>query len=131
MNMPADTLRALLINGSVEWDIYIDERPAEAKNVLTIYNTGGTEPTMLMGEKNKDIYHPTCLIQGVGLSKAETYSKLDEVRQILNRASSFSEGDAIYCGIFVSSEINYIGKLDDDQCMYNINFRIIRQEDDS
>lgn len=127
MNMPADIIHSIL-EPVVGWSAFIDERPAEQKDCITVYNTGGSDPIMLMGAKNQDIYNPTVLVQVVGISKPDAYEKADLVRKTLNRIDEFENTEEIYCGIFMQGDILYIGKLDDDQHIYNINFRIIREE---
>lgn len=126
MNSPALSMANLLIAGLVDWSVFVNTRPSSPKDVITVYDVSGSDPIFLMD--GSDIYNPNVMIQIVSTDNNEGYLKADEIRKLLNRHDEFTEFSALFCGVWMSGDINYIGKTDDDRSMHNINFNLKRQE---
>lgn len=120
------------------WGIYIGREPAKPLNVLTIFDTGGRKPEMLLDKtiKNQGDSGPfDGTVESVGIqirvrsSEYETsYSKAQEIFNNLANTGSFIslDGEYKYLNVYPQSNPLPIGEDDKTRHIFSLNFMAIR-----
>lgn len=121
MTSPAYTIaRYLETQGFGEWanDINVSLEPSEPVECITLYDTGGQDPD----SDEQDVFNKTIQIRIRTLNYLETYTKLEQIRDLL-----INQTIAGINGIWMQGDILYIGRDDNDRHLFTTNFRLLIQ----
>jgi hypothetical protein len=121
MTSPAYTIaRYLETEGFGEWanDINVSLEPNEPVECITLYDTGGQDPD----SDEQDVFNKTIQIRVRTLNYLETYTKLEQIRDLLIKQTI-----AGINGIWMQGDILYIGRDDNDRHLFTTNFRLLIQ----
>ena len=121
MTSPAYTIaRYLETEGFGEWanDINVSLEPNEPVECITLYDTGGQDPD----SDEQDVFNKTIQIRVRTLNYLETYTKLEQIRDLLINQTIVGIN-----GIWMQGDILYIGRDDNDRHLFTTNFRLLIQ----
>jgi hypothetical protein len=106
--------------GTLWQTIFIDEVVPKTEHI-SIFNTGGFSPdyTYTRQQINEN---PSITIQARYNSRSEGYSKLEQIKDILNSLGNIQMGDNFYLFFSMSSDILYIERDEDNRVLYSMNF---------
>lgn len=139
MRAPSEDLMDVLANASdvaltVGVDLHGNKMPAAPDQCVSINDSGGYAPDV-----NVRILHPTAqaLIRGDKGDYREAYALAATIRDVivppgrdgLPAPCSFVLGGARYIGIWVQSDVFFLGRDELDRPLFSVNFRMDRTEE--
>lgn len=128
MNAPSEDIKDHLIGVSVltltfGTDLYISEMPDEPHECVCIYDTGGA-----IAEPHITYERPTFQIRvrGARGKYQDAYDIAQAIKVELNGANGITLGTSRYIGIWLVSDIIFVGYDEKHRPLLSINFRAHR-----
>lgn len=117
--------------GSGRWSIHVSREPTSPDDVVTLYDTGGPPPvaidvnlrahTIQVRVRSKDYVEGAETQNSIFTLLAQPDAVVDGLP--LER----SIGEHRYTGMWLTSEIMYIGRDDNDRFLFTANYEVHRQ----
>ncbi len=108
--------------GGVAWSVYVGREPLTPVDVVTVYDTGGLPDTLV-----DDVQEPTIQVRVRAADYVQGYAKAQAARRALQAATGVTiEGGQVVQWIG-QGNINYIGRDDQDRCLFTDNYRVMRE----
>lgn len=104
------------------WTIAYAGEPASPDKAITVYDTGGGEPTA-----DIEFYQSTIQIRVRAVDYDDAYGKQQEIRDILIGTPTHELDDTLVIGFWNSSDITGIGRDENRRLITTANYRTIRQ----
>lgn len=132
MNPPSEDIKDILLESDAGLDLtygtnlFVNHEPDRVgiqNEVITIYDTGGAEPD------TQHVYeYPTIMIRGRGdiRNYSSIYTLLESIKNELHGTANKTINSARYIGIWLSSDIFFVGYDERSRPILTINFRIQR-----
>jgi len=129
MNPPSEDLKNVLVAAGIGtfgatsgWGIFIGKEPDKPNTAITLYDTGGYEPNPKWLQDN-----PTVQVRVRGTNYKTTLQKAKDARDALLGIGPNDFPASVtttYVGIWVSSDVGYIGSDDKNRFIFTFNLRI-------
>jgi hypothetical protein len=110
-----------LIEGT---DLFISREPDSPNAVVTIYDTGGGEPSS--GTENNEFPTIQVRVRGAVMDYEGAYDLIASIKDIIHNLASQTINNTKYIGVWASSDIIPLGYDTNDRPILTINFRIHR-----
>ena len=108
--------------GASGWPVYVGREPLSPVDVVTVYDTGGL-PDVLVD----DVSEPSIQVRVRSEDYVQGYAKAQAARQALQAATGVTiEGGQVVQWIG-QGNILYIGRDDQDRCLFTDNYRMMRE----
>lgn len=128
MTTPAEDIATYLssngagtLAATVGWGIFYSTEPAHTNNLITIYDTGGSDWATW-----NDMTSPTIQIRVKGRGYSTAFSKAAQCRDLIMKARGFTIGDYRYGGFSMISDVAKIGRDDKDKDIFTVNIQLMR-----
>lgn len=132
MNPPSEDMRDILLESDAGLDLVYatnlfvnlePDRGGVLDKVVTIYDTGGAEP-----DTERTLEYPTVMIRGRGDigNYGGIYTLLESIKNELHGTANKTINGARYIGIWLTSDIFFIGYDEKKRPIVTINLRIQR-----
>lgn len=117
--------------GDADWGIHVAREPIAPSNVNTLYDTGGSEPDVI----DISLRVVTIQVRTRSVDYAVGAAKQEEIFNLLAQPDAVtgvapierSIGAHRYIGIWLTGDITYIGRDDNDRFLFTSNYQIHRQ----
>lgn len=130
MARPTDIVRTLLLAApavvssvvTADWCTHISKVPTTPHRVIGLFDTGGVNPNpaILLDFKTVQVQ-----VRGGPNDNELTFSKAQAIKdRLLGIDSQTVLGDRL-CSLTMIGDITFMGRNDQDQPLYSINFRLI------
>ena len=101
-------------------DIYLNDMPDTPNNIISIYNTGGTNSLHALDTISAE--QPSFQVRVRHTSNATALGWIDDIKDALDGLVDETINSTVYISIFLSSDVLNLGKDDRERCNYSINF---------
>ncbi len=112
-----------VLHGSADWGIHVASEPVKPNDVVTIYDTPGSEPDT----DELDEYRPSMQIRVRSSNYLSAYSKQEAIRDLLIRDRIITETSTFYLMV-LTSDILSIGRDENNRHILTANYRCRRTE---
>lgn len=127
MNTPAQDTAAYLVAQAIttaagvsEWATYVGREPLSPDNVVTVYDTGGGQNVLV------DMRKPTVQVRVRAVEYLDGWTKSDDIYKGLVTPVSPATTDGVTLQWVALTDIAYIGRDDDDRCLFTCNYQLLR-----
>jgi hypothetical protein len=130
MNSSAEDMSAVLVLSSsalslIEGtDLFISREPDSPDAVVTIFDTGGGEPSS--GTEKNEFPTIQVRVRGAVMDYETAYDLISSIKDVLHNLASQTVSGTKYIGVWASSDIIPLGYDASDRPILTINFRIHR-----
>jgi hypothetical protein len=130
MNSSAEDMSSVLVLSSsalslIEGgDLFISREPDSPDAVVTIYDTGGGEPSS--GTEKNEFPTIQVRVRGAVMDYEGAYNLIDSIKNVLHNLASQTINGTKYIGVWASSDIIHLGYDTSDRPIFTLNFRIHR-----
>lgn len=134
MNSPARDIKDILISSSSGLNLvfgttlHVSREPSSPDQVVTIYDTGGFSPEVLLGSDSRGMEKPTIQIRVRGNKKAynTTYDLAEDIKNVLHTMINRTVNGTKYVGAWLESDIFFLDYDENDRPVFTMNFLLFR-----
>lgn len=126
MKSPAHDLAVYLASrgiGTFPGTISVHAEPADPPDVITLYDTGGSEPDT----DELDLMRPTFQVRVRTLDPVAGYQTQETIRNLLMLQGRIVTQDSVFVMITPSSDIANLGRDDNNRFLTTLNYNAIRE----
>lgn len=125
MSLSKDIAEYLISEGmgdAGEWGIYFSTEPPLPDKAVTVYRTGGAQDNA-----DGPYYQPNIQVRVRANSADEAELKSEEIRDLLLIPTARIIGDTFVTGFWLVTDIQMIGRDDNNRAIYTVNFRLMTE----
>lgn len=134
MNSPARDIKDILIlstsglNLVFGTTLHVSREPSSPDQVVTVFDTGGFPPEVLIGTDSRGMEKPTIQIRVRGNKKAYnlTYDLAEDIKDALHTLTNTTINGTKYVAIWLESDILFLGYDENDRPIFTLNFLLYR-----
>jgi len=132
MNSPSQDIKDMLVADTdlslvYATDLFIGKEPADPKNCVTIFDTGGAPPQLTMAGKGEDYFYPSIQIRVRNTKYTTGWTLIQNIRTSLHGRAQETWNGTLYSGIFCSSGPALLDWDENHRVRFVINFNIQRR----
>lgn len=123
MSLAKDIAEYLIEEGvTTGWGCYFSTEPPAPDKAITVYRTGGANDNA-----DGPYYQPTIQIRIRDNSAEVAEVKAEQIRDLLLIPTARIIGDTLVTGFWLITDIQMIGRDDNNRAIYTVNFRLMTQ----
>lgn len=112
-----------VFGADTRWSIAVAHQPAAPEDTITLYDTTSEAPEVYDDAKR---WHGL-QVRARAVSYPDAYAKQDEVFAALNAIKNQTINGAYYSGVWMSTDINGIGRDESDRYILTANYDLSRE----
>lgn len=110
--------------GPGDWPVFIGRQPTGPDSVLTVYDTGGTDPLHL----EAGLRRPTVQVRVRSVDYADGWTKANAIYAGLGTTWSAIYGAERVVGFVARGDILFLNRDDQDRFLFSLNFELMRDQ---
>ena len=131
MNAPSVDIKEMLEAGSLELyyndNLYIGTEPPLPADCVTIFDTAGRGPQMLLDPENDGYEYPSVQIRVRNIDYLTGWTLIENIKALLHGKHQETWNSTLYSVIYCASGPALLDKDDKGNCRFIINFNIERR----
>lgn len=131
MNNPASDLKDMIEAGDLELyyndNLYIGTEPPLPRDCVTIFDTAGRAPQMMLNPEDNGYEYPSVQIRVRNIDYLTGWSLIESIKALLHGLHQETWNSTLYSVIYCASGPALLDKDDNGNCRFIINFNIERR----